>query len=134
LPRWKDRSIIWLQLLDWGLYQSTVSINILTKSDTGFRNILIPALFNCMRFVWNIAYFTVMTNEFINKRVGSDVCQRTRELHLPEQKILINKIVGSYVCLRTREWRLPVPKICFNGNGSYVSYNSLIEVTSPITH
>jgi hypothetical protein len=44
-----------------------VSINILTESDNGFYNVMISALFNCMRFVWDFEYFTVMNHEPANK-------------------------------------------------------------------
>jgi len=47
--------------------ERTVSINILTENDIGFHNMVIYALFNCMRFVWDFAYFSVMNSEFANK-------------------------------------------------------------------
>jgi hypothetical protein len=49
------------------LKQKIVSINILTESDVGFHDIVVSALFNCMWFVWNIAYFTVMSYEPVSK-------------------------------------------------------------------
>jgi len=49
------------------------------------------------------AYFVILINEFNYKRVGSDVCQRIRELPLPELKILISKRVRSYIYLRNSE-------------------------------
>jgi hypothetical protein len=54
-----------------------VSINILTESDIGFHNIVISVLFNCMRFVWDIAYFTDMSYE-----------QGTNQLARPKVKVL----------------------------------------------
>jgi hypothetical protein len=45
-----------------------VSISkILIESDTGFYNVVISILFNCMWFVWDYAYFTVMNHEHANK-------------------------------------------------------------------
>jgi hypothetical protein len=38
-----------------------------TKDDVGFYNVVISALFNCMRFVWDFAYFTVMNHELADK-------------------------------------------------------------------
>lgn len=37
------------------------------RDNTGFYNVVIFALFNCMRFVWNFAYFTVINHEHANK-------------------------------------------------------------------
>jgi hypothetical protein len=44
-----------------------VSISILTESDTEFHNMVICALFNCMQFVWDLAYFTIINHESANK-------------------------------------------------------------------
>jgi hypothetical protein len=56
---------------------------LLTENDIGFYNIMISTLFNCMRivwhftcFVWNFAYFTVMTNKWVNIKLESSGYQQ----------------------------------------------------------
>jgi hypothetical protein len=50
----------------------TVSISkILTKNDKGFHNIMFMDLFNYTQFVWNFAYFTAMTNKWVNNKLES---------------------------------------------------------------
>jgi hypothetical protein len=43
-----------------------------------FHNVVVSTLFNRLR-MWSFAYFVILINKFIYKRVGSDVSQRTRE-------------------------------------------------------
>jgi hypothetical protein len=47
--------------VDLSLKPKTISIfKILIESDTGFHNMVICSLFNCMRIVWDVAYIMLM--------------------------------------------------------------------------
>jgi len=53
-------------MMNCGLYQKTISINILSECYVGFHNIVVSNLFNCIR-VNETAYVTIMTKLIIYK-------------------------------------------------------------------